>query len=204
MSQASGKVQGIMKRRTLLRPIEVAQADWYHDGILHRVRLSGADEVVVFEWQPEGFWEPFVPNPASDTFVSAAIDIQDEPWREFVRQLPVNWQDFLGWFQFNRLEALAVLSQCPQLMPHLERVPALMMFVATHATLRSPNTTHWAEINAIYERENIYGVLSWLGLPSSPHTLAILSDHPEPEVPRSELAIIRSALWNTHHHPLAA
>lgn len=193
-----------MKRRPSLRPIEFAQVDWHHDGILHRVRLSAGDEVVAWERQPEGIWESFDPDPSSETFESAALAVTDEVWNAFVATLPFSWQDFLRLFRFERLEALAVLSHCPALLPHLEAVPALTVFLATHAALRGTDGARWGEINAVYERGNIYAVLEWLGLPATPHTLAILADEPDPELPRGQLPRVRVALWATSHHPLAA
>lgn len=193
-----------LKSRPFVRPLDIAQVEWHHEGMLHRVRLSGGDEVVVWERQTEEGWEPFDPDPSSETFESAALALTDEVWIGFVRSLPAGWQDYLRYFRYERLEALAVLSRCPALLPHVERVPALTVFLATHAELRGTEGARWDEINAVYDRGNIYAVLEWLGLPATPHTLAILADEPDPELPRGQLDHIRAALWETSHHPLAA
>jgi hypothetical protein len=47
----------------------------------------------------------------------------------------------------------------------------------------------------VHEREGIFGVLQWLGLPSSRQTLAILRNVAAPDLPRKLLEPLRTALW---------
>ena len=73
-------------------------------------------------------------------------------------------------FKFERLEALAVISQSPELLADLDQCPALTLFLAAHVALRGTIEPRWSEINAVYGRGGLFGVLEWLGLPASPQT----------------------------------
>jgi hypothetical protein len=196
MSQASDKV-GLMKRRTSLLPQTqpLAEISWYHNGIPHRVRIASSADLVAFERELESGWELFAPDPMSECFISAALVLTDETWTDFARQLPTNAQDYLSLFKFERLEALAVISQSPELLADLDQCPALTLFLAAHVTLRGTIGARWTEISAVYRRAGLFGVLEWLGLPASPQTLAVLSRIVDPELPRYLLAPIRAALW---------
>jgi hypothetical protein len=112
-----------------------------------------------------------------------------------VAQLPHPVQDYLSFFKFERLEALAVISQSPELLSELDRCPALTLFLAAHVGLRGTGVPRWAEISAVYLRGGIYAVLEWLGLPASGQTMAVLSRIIDPEIPRYLLSQLRAALW---------
>ena len=53
----------------------------------------------------------------------------------------------------------------------------------------------WAEISAIFERREVYGVLEWLGLPASRQTLTILRNISDRDVAKRFLEPLRSMLW---------
>jgi len=196
MSQAPDKV-GTMKRRTTLLPHapSLSEVTWHHNGIPHRVRIASSADLVAFERQMDGHWESFSPDPMSECFVSAAMVLSDEVWSEFARQLPAHVQDYLSLFKFERLEALAVVSQSPELLADLDQYPALTGFLAAHVTLRGTWGARWTEISAVYGRAGLFGVLEWLGLPASQQTLAVLGRIVDPELPRYLLSPIRAALW---------
>ena len=63
----------------------------------------------------------------------------------------------------------------------------------------------WSEIEAVYEREGIFGLLQWLGLPASRQTLAILRNITDPDLARRLLEPLRAdvvepeAIWTLTH-----
>ena len=61
--------------------------------------------------------------------------------------------------------------------------------------LRGGSRSAWSEIEAVYEREGIFGLLQWLGLPASRQTLAILRNITDPDLSRRLLEPLRAALW---------
>jgi hypothetical protein len=93
------------------------------------------------------------------------------------------------------MEALQVIARCPALLPELAETPALTAFLAAHVSLRGTPAPGWEEINAVYERSGIFGVLEWLGLPASRQTLAILRNIEEAELPKRFLEPLRTMLW---------
>jgi hypothetical protein len=189
---------GTMKRRTNLLPQSpsLSEVHWYHNGIPHRVRIASTADLVAFERQREdGKWEAFSPDPMAECFTSVGLCLTDEGWAEFVRQLPTNVQDYLSLFKFERVEALAVVSQSPEMLADLDACPALTLFLAAHVTLRGTTGARWKEISAVYNRAGLFGVLEWIGLPASPQTLAVLNRIVDPELPRYLLSPIRAALW---------
>lgn len=192
-----------------------AQIRWYHDGAAHRVAVlpelpgsraacearsssvSAQMPVVRFERQDaaSGRWTPFDPNPASAAFASAAAAMGSRDWNELLSLFPARVRNFLSFFLYERLEALAVVTRCPELVPELEAAPALTAFVAAHVPLRGSDGPSWNELNAVYQNGGVYALLEWLGLPSCRQTLAVLRRMDDPELPRSLVAPIRSALW---------
>lgn len=192
MSQALGRVVRVMN----------AQIRWYHDGVPHRAALlpepSGSFAPVspiVFERQVDGRWTSFDPDPADPCFASAAAATGTAEWLDFLSLLPSPARRFLSFFHYERLEALAVVTRCPALLPELEAVPALTAFAAAHTFLRGSDGPRWNELNAAYENGGVYAVLEWLGLPACRQTLSVLSRVDDPELPRSLIAPLRSALW---------
>ncbi|MGH7995285.1 MAG: hypothetical protein ACREFX_02930 [Opitutaceae bacterium] len=185
-----------------------AQIRWYHDGAPHRAivlpephrsppaRTAGQEPPAVqFETQVDGRWEAYDPDPASESFASAAAAGDTNQWRELLSLLPSSFRRFLTFFLYERLEALAVLTRCPRLLPELEAVPALTVFLAAHVRLRGSEGPRWNEIGAAYDNGGIFGLLEWLGLPACRQTLSILARIDDPELPRSLVAPLRAALW---------
>jgi len=196
MSQAPDKVATMKRRSTLLpQSRSLSEVTWYHDGVAHRVRIASSTDLVAFEFATEEGWKAFAPEPMSECFVSAGLTLTDEAWAAFVAQLPHAVQDYLSFFKFERLEALAVVSQSPELLAELDSCPALTLFLAAHVALRGTGVPRWAEISAVYLRGGLYAVLEWLGLPASAQTMAVLSRINDPEIPRYLLSPIRTALW---------
>ena len=93
------------------------------------------------------------------------------------------------------MPALAVIVHCPGLFETLVETPALTAFLAAHQGLRGGHHSGWSEIEAVYERGGVFGLLQWLGLPASRQTLAILRNIADPDLPRRLLEPLRSALW---------
>lgn len=165
---------------------------WIHDGIRHRVTVSPAvvfqREVAPAEWTAVDGDET--------AFASAALGVTAQQWRRFLEYMPAAERECLEQFQFGRMAALHVITRCPGLLPALREIPSLAAFLAAHASLRAgDDLPRWGEISAVFEREGIFGVLQWLGLPASRQTIAILGNVTDPDLPRRLLEPLRAALW---------
>lgn len=163
---------------------------WSHIGVSYRVtpwpevrfeRLYGTEWIEI--------------SPTEDALASAAQTCGTAAWRPFLEFVPREVRDFLAAFRFSRLEALQIAARCPALVADLTATPALASFLAAHAGLRGTAGASWNEINAIHERNGIFGVMEWLGLPASPQTLGILRNLSEPDVPKRLLERLRAMLW---------
>lgn len=163
---------------------------WSHCGVAFRVtpwpdlafeRLYG-DEWIAIE-------------PSEEVIASAAQSCGAREWQAYLEFLPLGLRSFLAQFTHARMPALRVAAKCPELVAELEETPALTVFVAAHARLRGDVAPRWSEINAVFEREGVFGVLQWLGLPASRQTLSILRNVAAPDLPRKLLEPLRSALW---------
>jgi hypothetical protein len=167
------------------------ELSWIHDGVRHRVTLwpdvHFLREESAGEWTENGVGE--------DAFASAALGVTASQWRRYLEFVPAVERKFLEVFQFSRMAVLQLITRCPTLLPVLQEYPALAAFLTAHVTLRGGDEPRWAEIAAVFEREGIFGVLQWLGLPSSRQTLAILGNIADPELPRRLLEPLRTALW---------
>jgi len=179
----------ILTQRPLKNSLPLALT-WAHYGELHRVtpwpevrfeRLYGEDWIMI--------------NPDSELLEAASLACRHCDWRPYLEFVPAEVRTFLAGFSFNRMDALLVVSQCPALLAELIEVPALTAFLANHPTLRGTTAASWAEITAVYERNGIYGVLEWLGLPASRQTLTILSHLESPDLPKRFLDPLRTQLW---------
>jgi len=163
---------------------------WSHSGVLYRVTPWPEAR---FERRYGDEWIPS--SPAEDVLASAAQALGPLDWRPYLEFVPAGARSFLAQFAYTRMEALQVIARCPALLPELAETPALTAFVAAHMSLRGTPTPGWEEINAVYERSGIFGVLEWLGLPASRQTLAILRNIEEPDVPKRFLEPLRTMLW---------
>ena len=163
---------------------------WSHSGVLHRVthwpdvqfeRLYGTEWIAI--------------APSAEALATAAKTLTTADWQPYLEFVPAAVREFMAPFAFSRLEALQVAARCPALIADLAETPALTAFISAHVELRGSPAPRWTEINAIHERNGIFGVLEWLGLPASRQTLAILRNVVQPNLPRRFLEPLRSMLW---------
>jgi hypothetical protein len=164
---------------------------WIHDGIRYRVTVW--PEVKFEREVGKDEWASGIPG--EGVFASAALGVTGNQWRRFLEFVPAAQREFLGMFQFGRMAALHVITQCPALLGELTQVPALTPFLTVHLSLRGGEDPRWAEIAAVYERDGVFGVLQWLGLPASRQTIAILQNIADADLPRRLLEPLRAALW---------
>jgi hypothetical protein len=168
-----------------------AQLTWIHDGVRHRVLLhpdvSFERETVSGQWVAAELSE--------DACASAALGVTARQWRQASGYLPATCRELLERFELGRMAALQVVTRCPSLIELLTATPALIPFLHGHLGLRGGDTPRWSEIAAVFEREGIFGLLQWLGLPASRQTIAILQNIADPDLPRRLLEPLRSALW---------
>lgn len=164
---------------------------WIHDGLRYRVtvwpEVSFQCETAPGEWRPSDFGEA--------VFASAALGVTPNQWREYLEFVPAAEREFLQPFQFGRMAALHVLTRCPGLLTTLQEFPAITPFLTIHLSLRGGEAPRWSEINAVFERDGVFGLLQWLGLPASRQTLRILGNIADPDLPRRLLEPLRTALW---------
>ena len=163
---------------------------WSHCGVPYRVtpwpearfeRLYGDEWIMI--------------DPTESVLASAAQTCGVREWRPYLEFVTADVRALLERFTFARMPALLVAVRCPSLVADLLDAPALTLFLAAHVNLRGTDTPRWSEINAVHEREGIFGVLQWLGLPSSRQTLSILRNVAAPDLPRKLLDPLRTALW---------
>lgn len=175
------------RRQKCLVPLALT---WSHAGVTYRV-TPWPD--VQFERLYGDDWIPT--SPTEDALASAAQTCGPREWQAYLEFVPPTVRDFLAQFSFTRMEALQVVARCPGLLSALSETPALTAYLAAHVALRGTCGPCWAEINAIFERSDIFGVLEWLGLPASRQTLAILHNVAEPDLPKRFLEPLRTLLW---------
>ena len=163
---------------------------WSHIGVAYRVTPWPEAR---FERRYGDEWIPaLVPDAA---MASAAQSCGPLEWRPYLEFVPTDVREFLLKFSFMRMEALQVAARCPALVTVLAETPALTGFVASHVSLRGTEQPSWCEINAVFERGEIFSVLEWLGLPASRQTMTILGNITEPDLPKRFLEPLRSLLW---------
>ena len=166
---------------------------WNHAGISYRVTHwpdAQFERLYGDEW--------LVTSPTEEVMATAAQVLGAREWAPYLEFVPADVRAFLERFSFMRMEALQVAARCPALLETLAETPALTSFVASHVGLRGTSAPCWSEINAVYERSGIFGVLEWLGLAASRQTLAILRNVAEPDLPKRFLEPLRSLLWEPH------
>ena len=191
----NSSVTTIRRRRAASKTAIIAprpDLSWIHDGIRHRVTVW-PDVVFQRELTP-GEWVPV--EGGEMVFASAALGVTAQQWRRYFEFMPAAERECLEQFQFGRMAALHVITRCPALLPALKEIPSLAAFLAAHANLRAgDDVPRWGEINAVFERDGIFGVLQWLGLPASRQTMVILGNIADPDLPRRLLEPLRAALW---------
>jgi hypothetical protein len=169
------------------------QLTWSHLGVLYRATVWPD---VAFETHVDGKWHPFAPDASSDVFAAAAVMLGRTEWTRYLDFVPVREREFFLRFRHTRLAALAVVVHCPELLAALEETPALTAYVANHVSLRGCTGASWSEIQAVFDRNGVFGLLEWLGLPASRQTLDTLARLDDPDVAKRLLEPLREALWN--------
>jgi hypothetical protein len=184
------------RRQRVSRPATAAASSrpdltWIHDGLRYRVtvwpeiRFEG--ETAPGEWSARDLDE--------GVFESAALGVTANQWRRYLEFVPAAEREFLLLFQYSRMAALHVITRCPALLPALQEIPAVTPFLTMHLSLCGGEEPRWAEIAAVFERDGIFGLLQWLGLPASRQTVGILRNIADPDLPRRLLEPLRAALW---------
>ena len=185
-----------IRRSTSRRPVALApHLVWHHLGQAHRVTIW--PEVAFEKEISPSLWVPYTPDPSSDAFTSGAVMLEKRRWKAFLEFFPADWGRFIDRFSFHRLHALAALAYAPALHEDFEATPLLALMVAIHADLRGLAGTQWGELNALCERGSVFGVLEWLGLPSTHACLDKLGSI-DPDLPVRDLSRVREMLWQQH------
>lgn len=193
LTRSIRRVSRSSRSRRVAQPSTSARASlgWIHDGARHCVTLwpeiRFEREVAPDEWVGGEMGE--------DALASAAVAVSATQWRSVLEFAPAGVRELLARFDGGRMAALHLVSRCPALLPELLELPALTPFLALHQSLRGGDAPAWSEIAAVLERDGIFGVLQWLGLPASRQTLAILRHIAEPDLSRRLLEPLRAALW---------
>jgi len=164
---------------------------WVHDGNRYRVSVW-PDARFERETEPEVWSEGEL---GEEVFASAALGVSEAAWKRYLEFVPTGVRSFLEQFTFGRMAALHVVVRSPELLPELVHVPALTPFLALHLSLRGGEAPGWSEIGAVHERDGLFGVLQWLGLPASRQTIAILEHISDPDLARRLLEPLRASLW---------
>ena len=168
-----------------------ASLGWVHDGFRHCVTL----------WPEVRFEREIAPGEwigcemGEDALASAALGVTEVQWRNALEFASAGVREFLTQFDGGRMAALHLITRCPSLLGQLQELPALAPFLFQHQSLRGGDVPAWAEISAVLERDGIFGVLQWLGLPASRQTIAILAHIADADLPRRLLEPLRAALW---------
>lgn len=167
-----------------------AELTWFHDGATWRVT---AWPEVRFLRRDDTDWVPAYPD--EQAFASAARSLTPEGWAAYLEYVPPTERSLIEQFRFGRVAALYLITICPALLTDLQDTPALANFLSNHRLLRESEKCGWSEIAAVHERNGIFGVLEWLGIPASRQTLTILRNIVDPDIPRKLLEPLRSLLW---------
>ena len=200
-------------RRPARRTVNLApELIWHHLGQGHRVTLW--PEVAFEKEITPGLWRPFTPDPRTDAFCAGAVMVEARRWKPYLEFCPVEWVNLIEQFEFHRLHVLTALAYCPTMQSDFEACPALALFAAMHAELRG-GLPDWCELNAVREHSGVFGVLEWLGFPSTRECLDQLGAI-DLSLSVRELVKVREILWKQHdcsvaektashqHNPLAA
>lgn len=163
---------------------------WSHLGGVYRISVwpeANLESLDGERWVPASVGE--------DALASGMLQVDAAAWRRYFEFVPAAERTFLEKFRYGRLAALLIVARCPQLLADLDETPALVSFLAAHASLRGTAGSRWDEVAAVHERGGIFAVLEWLGLPASRDTLSILRNLVDPDVPRRLLEPLRGLLW---------
>ncbi len=182
------RVSGRVPRATSVAPD--VQLAWSHVGSLHRMTAwpeAKLERLVGEHWLEASAGE--------EMLGSGMLQVDAAAWRHYLEFIPAAERAFVEKFRFGRLAAVLIAARCPQLLADLDETPALVAFLAAHASLRGTAGPHWDEVAAVHERGGVFGLLEWLGLPASRETLSVLRNLVDPDVPRRLLEPLRALLW---------
>jgi len=177
------------------QPVSSPALTWSHLGQLHRVTV-GPEANFEREVTP-GRWEGFQPNPMGAEFVAAAVMIDARRWRSYLEYLPADEARWVNAFGSHRMLALAALRECPALKEDFMNLPVLALLVAAHPLLRDTTTPAWAELTTVFERNGLFGLLEWLGLPATGACLEFLAEA-QRDTALCQLEPMRGRLWQLH------
>lgn len=163
---------------------------WSYLGVSHRATVWPE---VALEKCVDGKW--IAAEATEDVLASGMVEISAESWRRYLEFMPSAERAVAEKFRYGRLATVLLLARCPELLADLDDTPALVAFLAAHASLRGTNGPRWDEVAVVRERGGVFGLLEWLGLPASRDTLAILRNLIDPDVPRRLLEPLRALLW---------
>ncbi len=181
------RYRATMKTRRFVRTPPPVQLSWSHDGAQRRV---GPWPEIRFERKRGARW--IEDDPAAECIAAAARAIPADSWRDYLDYVPAAERTLLSRFRAGRIAVVQVVARCPALLAELGKAPALASFVAAHQSLRGAASARWEEINAVYDRSGIFGLLEWLGLPASRQTLHILEQIADPDLPLRLLEPLRA------------
>ncbi len=190
MSHGPGMITAMNRSSRSKKCLVPVALSWSLDGAQFRVT---AWPEVQFERRYGDEWISVVVHP--DVLSSPATLIEAAAWRAYLEFVPTEVREFIGFFRTSRLAALHVAARCPAMVAALAETPALTAFVIEHAMLGTPGSAQWNELNAVYDRCGVFGLLDRLALPSSRDTLAILRNVIAPDLAPSLLASLRKILW---------
>ena len=104
---------------------------WSHLGVLHRVT---AWPDACLERNEDSQWEPT--DAGEDELASGMVEVDATAWRRYLEYMPAPERTFVQRFNYGRLAALLMVARGPQLLADLDENPALVPFLAAHASLR--------------------------------------------------------------------
>lgn len=189
----SSRRSGSSRARRVSQPTTSVRASlgWIHDGFRHCVTLW--PELRFEREGAPGEWSQC--EMGEDALASAALGVTEAQWRNALEFASVGMREFLTRFEGGRMAALHLITRCPDLLAQLRELSALTPFLVQHQSLRGCDTPAWSEISAVFERDGLFGVLQWLGLPASRQSIAILAHIADADLPRRLLEPLRAALW---------
>ena len=158
-------------------------------------RVGVWPEPVFMRTKRDGAWEVYTPDPGAEEFGAAAVLLSNKGWANYLEFVPSEAAAFVAGIGAGKLEAWAVLTQCPELLPVLEQAPALVTFLAGHVALLGAEAPRWTEVRAVYERGGHWALLDWLGLPATRKGWEALCGWHLADIARKDLLQCRARLW---------
>lgn len=168
----------------------VVELTWSYLGAAFR--LTEWPEVKLERRVGEGWVEAVA---SEEVLGSAMLELSAADWRRYLDFVPAAERTFVERFRYGRLAAVLIAARCPEVVADLNETPALVPFLAAHASLRGTGVPRWEEIAAVHGRGGVFALLEWLGLPASRETLGILKNLVDADVPRRLLEPLRALLW---------